>query len=179
MAPGYIGWAVPGLGVTQIGLACRTGGKPDLTALTGRLDAVFDLSAARIVERRSGPIPVGGTVTPFAAERVLLVGDAAGLVSPLTAGGIHPAFRYGRRAGELIANHLLAGGPDPGAVLAGEYPRYRWKTMLRRGLDRDPPNWLYDLTLGMAPMRAFARLVYFHRKGLKSRSAWRDMMRLG
>jgi geranylgeranyl reductase family protein len=177
LSPGYIGWAVPGVGVTQVGLAGRLGEKPDTVALVDKLRDVFDFSGARIVERRSGPIPVGGAVHPFAAERVLLVGDAAGLVSPLTAGGIHPAFRYGRRAAQVISDYLQDGGPDPGRVLAREYPRYRWKALLRRGLDRDPPNWLYDWTLGLPPMRAFAQLVYFHRKGLKTRAGWRDLLR--
>jgi geranylgeranyl reductase family protein len=177
LSPGYIGWAVPGVGVTQVGLAGRLGEKPGTESLAGKLDEVFDFSAARIIERRSGPIPVGGAVHPFAAERVLLVGDAAGLVSPLTAGGIHPAFRYGRRAAQVISDHLLDGGPAPGRVLDREYPRYRWKALLRRGLDRDPPNWLYDWTLGLPPMRAFAQLVYFHRKGLKTRAGWRDLLR--
>lgn len=175
LAPGYIGWVVPGAGVTQVGLACRQGEKPELDPLMERIKSVFDFSRARVVERRSGPIPVGGVVQPFWRDRVLLVGDAAGLVSPLTAGGIHPAFRYGKRAAELIADHLLDGGPAPGPVLAREYPRYRCKTWLRRGFDRDPPDWLYDWTLGLAPMRAFAQLVYFHRKGLKSGAAWRDL----
>ena len=177
LAPGYIGWAVPGVGVTQVGLAGRLGEKPSTDALIARLQDVFNFSNAQIVERRSGAIPVGGMVRPFAAERVLLVGDAAGLVSPLTAGGIHPAFRYGRRAAQAISDHLLDGGPDPGHELAREYPRYRWKALLRRGLDRDPPNWIYDWTIGLPPTRAFARLVYFHRKGLKTRAGWRDLLR--
>jgi flavin-dependent dehydrogenase len=177
LSPGYIGWAVPGVGVTQIGLAGRLGEKPSTDALIDKLRGVFGFENARIVERRSGPIPVGGAVRPFAAERVLLVGDAAGLVSPLTAGGIHPAFRYGRRAAQVISDYLLDDGPDPGRVLAREYPRYRWKALLRRGLDRDPPNWLYDWTLALPPMRAFAQLVYFHRKGLKTRAGWRDLLR--
>lgn len=179
LSPGYIGWAVPGVGVTQIGLAGRLGEKPSVEGLRAKLGGVFDFSKARFVERRSGPIPVGGLVTPHSDENVLLVGDAAGLVSPLTGGGIHPAFRYGRRAAQVISDYLLDGGPDPGRVLAREYPRYRWKALLRRGLDRDPPNWLYDLTLGLPPMRAFARLVYFHRRGLKSCAAWRDLLRGG
>ncbi len=33
----------------------------------------------------------------------MLVGDAAGMVSPATGGGIRFAFRYGRRAAQLIA----------------------------------------------------------------------------
>ena len=177
LSPGYIGWAVPGVGVTQIGLAGRLGAKPSTDGLAEKLGRVFDFSQARLVERRSGPIPVGGAIHPFHAENVLLVGDAAGLVSPLTAGGIDPAFRYGKRAGQVIGDHLLDGGPDPARVLAREYPRYRWKALLRRALDRDPPNWVYDWTLGLPPMRAVAQLVYFHHDGLKSRAGWRAVFR--
>ncbi len=177
IAPGYIGWAVPGVGVTQIGLACRRADKPNLTRLVEKLSGVFDMDGARIVARRSGPIPVGGLIRPFAGDRVLLIGDAAGLVSPLTAGGIHPAFRYGRRAAQVISDHLFDGGPDPAAVLAREVPRYRWKGLLRRLLSLGPPNWLFDATLHLPPTRAAARLIYFHRKGLASGAAWRDLLR--
>ncbi len=177
LAPGYIGWAVPGVGVTQIGLARRRGDKPSADDLAEKLGAVFDFSRARLVERRSGPIPVGGTVRPVARDNVLLIGDAAGLVSPLTAGGIHPAFRYGRRAGQVISDHLQHGGADPGQVLAREYPRYRWKALLRQAFDRDPPNWFYDWTLALPPMRALAQLIYFHHDGLTSRAGWRAMFR--
>ncbi len=176
LAPGYIGWVVPGVGVTQVGLASRDGTKPRYDGLLGKLSETFDFTRARVVERRSGPIPIGGTVAPFAGDRVLLVGDAAGLVSPLTAGGIHPALRFGRRAAELIADHLCEDGPDPGRILAAEYPRYRWKMLLRRGIDRDPPNWMYDWSLGLPVTRALARLIYFHHKGLKSAAAWRDLL---
>lgn len=177
LSPGYIGWAVPGVGMTQIGLAGRLGEKPSADVLADKLANVFDFSHARLVERRSGPIPVGGRVDPVAAERVLLMGDAAGLVSPLTAGGIHLAVRYGGRAGELIGDHILHDGPEPGRVLSGEYPRFRWKALLRRAFDRDPPNWLYERTLGLPPMRILAQLVYFHHEGLKSRAGWRVMLR--
>ena len=176
IAPGYIGWAVPGVGVTQIGLACRRADKPNLTRLVDKLSRVFDLGDARIVARRSGPIPVGGPVHPFAGDGVMLIGDAAGLVSPLTAGGIHPAFQYGRRAAQIISDHLFDGGPDPALVLAREAPRYRWKGALRRLLSLGPPNWLFDATLHLPPTRAMARLIYFHRKGLASGQAWRDLL---
>jgi flavin-dependent dehydrogenase len=179
IAPGYIAWAVPGVGVTQVGLACRRRDRPSLQQLTEKLSTLFDFSGARIVERRSGPIPVGGLVRPFAGERVLLVGDAAGLVSPLTAGGIYPAIRFGRRAAAAVADHLGNSGPDPARVLAAQVPRYRWKSWLRCGLGLGPPNWMFDAALGLPPMRAFARLVYFHRKGLKSAAAWRDLLGRG
>ncbi len=187
-APGYIAWAVPGVGgITQIGLACRRADRPELAAFTEKLRRVFDFSRASVVARRSGPIPVGGAVSPVHAPGVALIGDAAGLVSPLTAGGIFNAYHFGRRAAELVAGYLDGAGPEsntepgpePGPVLAAEYPRYRWKSLLRRGLDLGPPNWLFDAALGLAPMRALARLVYFHTKGLGSAAAWRDLIRGG
>ena len=175
LAPGYIAWAVPGLDFTQIGLACRRGEKPSLSRLTRKLGALFDFSQARIVGHRSGLIPVGGAVHPVWAPGVLLVGDAAGLVSPLTGGGIHTAFEFGRRAGDAVAEYLEQGAPDPGPRMAAAYPRYRWKGWLRRLLDIDPPDWLYERVLGFGPVRALARLIYFHRKGLASPAAWRDI----
>ena len=63
----------------------------------------------RVVERRSGLIPCGGPPVRIAAPGVLLIGDAAGWVSPMTGGGIRLAFRYARRAASLIADHLQAG----------------------------------------------------------------------
>ena len=92
-----------------------------------KLARLFDLGDARIIGRRGGLIPVGGRVASFGAERVLLVGDAAGIVSPLTAGGIHTALESGWRAGHAVADHLLDGAPASGAMLADAYPRFFWK----------------------------------------------------
>lgn len=188
MAPGYIGWVAPGVGrsgqdITQVGLAAKRADKPNLARFEARIREVFDFSAAEVAERRSGVIPCGGTLRRVAAPgsdgggSVLLVGDAAGMVSPATAGGIYTAFFWGREAGARIAEFLDGRAPDPALTLPAEYPRFRMKGMLRRALDVGPPNWLLNLTVGTAPMRAFARLVYFHTKGLKSKAAWRDMVR--
>lgn len=176
LAPGYIGWLVPGPdGITQVGLACSRPERPDLARFVDRVASVFDFSRARVVARRSGAIPVGGRVRPFAAAGVLLVGDAAGLVSPLTAGGIYTALKFGRRAGELIADHLATGEIDPAAVLAREYPRFFWKGLLRRLADRGVPDAIINRALALTPTRRLAQLVYFHSKGLGSAAAWRDL----
>jgi flavin-dependent dehydrogenase len=95
---------------------------------------------------------------------VLLTGDAAGLVSPLTAGGIRLAFQYGRRAGGAIANYLLDEGPDPGAVMAYEYPRFGAKTWMRRLWSMAPPNAMLNATLFTPPMRALAQRIYFEKR---------------
>jgi hypothetical protein len=95
---------------------------------------------------------------------VLLVGDAAGMVSPATGGGIRLAFRFGRRAAHAIADHLMYLGPAPETVLAREFPRFGLKRLLRLGLDLAPPNALVDAALATAPMRWLAGRLYFHRR---------------
>jgi hypothetical protein len=40
---------------------------------------------------------------------------------------------------------------------------------LRRILDLNPPNGLYNLLLGSAPFRSAAAEIYFHRRTMKSR----------
>lgn len=174
LAPGYLGWAVPGLGVTQLGLAARAPHRPELEALRERVAAVCDLSGSTVVGRRGGLIPCGGAVRPAAAPGALLVGDAAGLVSPLTAGGIHLALHFGREAGRAVAAELHDGVPAT-VRLARRYPRPAVKRMLRRLCDTRPANRLLDLTLDQLLFRLVARLVFFHHRGLLSPRAWREV----
>jgi flavin-dependent dehydrogenase len=164
-ARGYLAWVAPAPGFFQVGLATNDRVKPDLKAFVAHTEPLFEFSRAEVKERRSGLIPCGGPVQPFAAPNVLLVGDAAGHVSPLTGGGIRLAFQYGRRSAQLIADHLTRNGPPPERVLARELPSFSKKLLLRKIMDLGPPNWLYNTLIGTAPMRWFARQVYFHRRG--------------
>jgi flavin-dependent dehydrogenase len=179
LAPGYIGWAAPGPDVTQLGLAVSGGRKPDLAGFMAKTRPLFHWDKSTIRERRSGLIPCGGPLRRFANGNVMLIGDAAGWVSPMTAGGIRTAFRFGRRAGTLTADHLLNGGPRPDAVLKRQLPRFFLKGLMRRGLDLNWPNPVLNAALSTAPMRALAQAVYFHRRGahgvdLQSYRRWLD-----
>ncbi len=164
LAPGYIAWAAPAPGVVQVGLAVREGSKPDLAAFLARTEAKFGWNGMRVVERRSGLIPCGGPLRRIAAPGVLLVGDAAGWVSPMTGGGIRLAFKFGRQAASLVADHLLNGGATPEVALQRALPAFHAKRMLRSLLDLAPPNALIDLALATAPMRRLAERLYFHRR---------------
>jgi digeranylgeranylglycerophospholipid reductase len=164
LARGYLAWVAPAPGFFQVGLATIADAKPDLKAFLNHTETLFGYSSAAIKERRSGLIPCGGPVNDFAASNVLLIGDAAGHVSPLTGGGIRLAFRYGRRAGQLIADHLLRHGPPPETILAMELPSFTKKRVLRKVMNLGPPNWLYDMLIGTPAMNWFARRVYFHRR---------------
>lgn len=174
-APGYIGWIVPGVGLTQVGLAARRPYRPDLDGFLAHVSRAVDLRDGREIGRRGGLIPVGGTVRPFASSDVVLVGDAAGLVSPLTAGGIHMALRSGAAAGVAIASHLLDGGPAPHHALERIYPSFAAKRLLRRAFDLRPPNPLLDLMIDTPIFRALAQTVFFHHRGLLSAETWRDL----
>ena len=177
LAPGYIGWAIPGVGgVTQIGLACRAPYRPNLRAFRQKLGTLFDFSEAQIVGRRGGMIPIGGRVGCFSADNVLLVGDAAGLASSLTAGGIHAALESGWRAGHAVADYLTDGGLEPGRALQARNPSSSWKRILRKAFDYDAPNGLYDWALTTPVMRAAARVVYFRKRGLLSASSWSEVL---
>ncbi|HWM60542.1 MAG TPA: NAD(P)/FAD-dependent oxidoreductase [Rhizomicrobium sp.] len=165
IAPGYIAWMVPGVGATQIGLAASRPARPDLGALLRRLKAFFDIRDIRVTSRRSGLIPSGGVVSDLGSRRVMLVGDAAGMVSPVTGGGIHTALHFGRRAAVLIANYLNDRGPEPARAMAAEAPRYGAKLWLRRALDLAPPNALINAALMTEPMRRLAQRLYFHSRG--------------
>jgi digeranylgeranylglycerophospholipid reductase len=164
LAPGYIAWAAPGPDVVQLGLAVRDGTKPDLAAFMAATERRFGWSGMKVVGRRSGLIPCGGRLDRTAAPGVKLIGDAAGWVSPATGGGIRLAFKYGRRAAALVADHLMGMGPAPEAQLARDVPTFRLKRILRGALDLAPPNWMVNLSLATPPMRRFAERVYFHRR---------------
>lgn len=161
-APGYIAWAAVSPIGAQIGLAVSNGRRPRIEAFTREAERIFRLDPARAKERRAGLIPCGGVVEHWRREGAMLVGDAAGMVSPLTGGGIHPALALGRRAGQAVADHLRAGGPPPDVAVLAAIPDYRIKIVMRRMLDLAPPNWMFDLVLSTAPMATLARRVFFH-----------------
>jgi flavin-dependent dehydrogenase len=167
-ASGYIGWAIPGPRVLQVGIACTEDRKPDIGAFFDHIQPVLKSSMPRIVERRGGLIPVGGLVRPFYNDRVILVGDAAGTVSPLTAGGIHTALFYGRRLGMLIEDYLKHDGPHPGAVLTKDYPRFLLKQAYRR-LFEQAPDWTFEALLRTPGFNHLADATFFLKKRLPGR----------
>jgi geranylgeranyl reductase family protein len=164
IAPGYIAWAVPGVGVMQVGAAARHGKRPDIEALVSLLQSRYGIAKGRIVARRSGIIPAGATLKRTHSGRVMLIGDAAGHVSPLTGGGIAQTLRLGRRTAQLASDWLMAGAIHPAVALAREAPRFRTKLLMRRAFDMAPPNWVWNMALRTMPFRSVAQSIYFHRR---------------
>jgi digeranylgeranylglycerophospholipid reductase len=180
LAPGYIGWMVTGVGVVQVGLARRV--RTDASAATAAMKAflekiapICDFRGTSPAAIRAGMIPCGGVVKPVAARRVLLVGDAAGMVSPVTAGGIHTALKHGSAAAHAIADYLNGKMDDPSTWFVRSYPRFRTKRLLRFLFDHFQSDLAFDLLLGTRFMRAAASVVYFHHRGAFDRGT--DTMR--
>jgi flavin-dependent dehydrogenase len=172
--PGYIGWVVQGVAGTQVGLARRQredqgGLKRAMASFLDKIAPVFDFRGLVPHSVRAGLIPCGGVVRPAATRRALLVGDAAGMVSPVTAGGIHMALRHGLLTGHAIADFLSGRGPDPVQRLAQTYPTFRTKRVLRFLFDHFQTDWAFNLLLATRPVREAASLVYFHRRSVIDR----------
>jgi len=173
LAPGYIGWMVAGVGVVQVGLAGRTGSagrapapQAAMAAFLDKIAPIADFRGRAPDAVRAGQIPCGGVVRPVADSRVLLLGDAAGMVSPLTAGGIHTALQHGAAAGHAIGDFLAGRGEDPSRRFVAGYPSFRLKRALRWVYDHFQSDWAFNVLLGSRAMREAASLVYFHRKGV-------------
>jgi len=170
LAPGYIGWVVAGPNGVQVGLAQRLRGqrRPAVEAIdqfVRKIAPIVDLRGVRPSAVRAGMIPCGGVVKPVAARRVLLTGDAAGMVSPVTAGGIHTALKHGLAAGHAIADYLGGKREDPSGWFVRSYPGFRVKRLLRFVFDRFQSDVLFNLLLHTRLVRTAASIVYFHRKG--------------
>ncbi len=133
VAPGYLAWIVHDGEQVHLGV----GGYPSrfdplkaLREFRNSVDNIVDLSNAKLIERRGGRIPVGGVLRRIANEHGLLVGDAAGAVSPLTAGGLDPCMRLSAFAARVIGDYLETGDRDTLSSYSGELFRARFVSRL-------------------------------------------------
>jgi flavin-dependent dehydrogenase len=141
LAPGYLAWVVNDGRHAHVGVAGYADRFPDgmrraLQRFAPSAPGLPGVDRAARVERRGGPIPVGGLLRRIGCADGLLVGDAAGAVSPLTAGGLDPCLRLSEHAAAVLDDALRSGRPDAvtpydGATLRA---RFRGRLALRRGL---------------------------------------------
>jgi flavin-dependent dehydrogenase len=170
-APGYLAWVVNDGQHAHVGVAGYTdrfphGLRRTMERFAAQAPGLGGTDRPEKVERRGGPIPVGGVLRRISCTEGLLVGDAAGAVSPLTAGGLDPCLRLSERAAAVLDDALRTGRPQAlagydGAVLRA---RFRGRLTLRRGLAqvRTPAAATAAFTLLRTPFgQAAARRVLF------------------
>lgn len=169
IAPGYIAWVVADGSEAHVGVAGYRGEFDPARAL-----AVFrrqtGFATARVLERRGGLIPVNGVLRTIANEHALLVGDAAGAVSPLTAGGLDGAMRLSTHAADILTAYLQRG--DRTALRAYDGARLQTRFLARRWMRKAMRLMQHPLLmeagvamLHLPPLRAFAAHVFFSRGG--------------
>lgn len=150
LAPGYLGWLVHDGEEVHLGVAGysnRFNPRAALEVLRTRMQRVLPLERGRIVERRGGWIPVNGILPAIVNARGLLLGDAAGAVSPLTAGGLDPCLRLSGLAVRQIAAYLAGENRHALGELEGRRfrRRFRGRLALRRAWDLMQSRWTMEL----------------------------------
>jgi geranylgeranyl reductase family protein len=101
-------WVFPKRDHLSVGILSMRRRSPDLHAMLERYLERVGIDKVQRVERHGYLIPVHPRPGRLARGRVLLVGDTAGLVDPITAEGISHAVLSGR----LAANAICEGGLD-------------------------------------------------------------------
>jgi geranylgeranyl reductase family protein len=134
-------WVFPKRTHLSVGILCTRRICPDLQ--TQLADYLQRLGITRIqkTERHGYLIPLAPRPGPLARGRILLVGDAAGLVDPVTAEGITHAIV----SGQLAAAALTEGGLDAAKV------GHLYQSLLEK-------NILGELRAG----RFLANILYHH-----------------
>ncbi|MGI0071621.1 MAG: geranylgeranyl reductase family protein [Thermoplasmata archaeon] len=123
-APGLFGWWIPdGVGGARVGIAADADG----TSARAYFDRLLDYLAHRFGERLANPtaylvsgIPIG-TVPKTSGPGVLLVGDAAAQVKPLSGGGIYTGMRCAEILADIADGALRAN--DLSATALAAYDR--------------------------------------------------------
>ena len=118
IAPGGYGWIIPKSPTTaNVGIGIRTTfksgkGKDRLEYFVHKCPLTADkLSSGKVRTMIADPLPIDGAVSRTYSDKVLLVGDAAGMVMPTNGGGIPTAMVSGRIAGQIAALHVRRNEP--------------------------------------------------------------------
>ena len=108
-APGGFAWVVPfkraDRPFNRVGMLCDNNAAPRFAAFTQGIRAQYSLDEADWPEARLKVLPLAPVPKTF-TNRVVAVGDAAGLVKPTTGGGIYYGLVSGHLASEVLDGAL-------------------------------------------------------------------------
>jgi digeranylgeranylglycerophospholipid reductase len=104
-APGGYAWVFPkSENVANVGLGVRNiHEKPAIEYLKDFIENDPRFQNARVVRISGGICPVSGTLDTIVDNGLMLVGDAAGQLIPMTGAGIHSGIEAGKMAGRVAA----------------------------------------------------------------------------
>lgn len=129
-APGFFAWEIPCGEFTRVGLCVpESEGAP--WPYLSRLLTDLNLES-RVIGRSCGRIPIGRRRT-ISSDRVMLVGDAASQVKPVSGGGIYPSMVAAPILADVASSALDAG--DLSARRLSRYDR-RYRRAVGKDLDR-------------------------------------------
>lgn len=171
LAPSYLAWVAHDGEQAHIGVGGYPGMFDPVRALEkfrAGLSEIIDLRNAKQIERRGGRIPVGGVLRNISNRHGLLVGDAAGAVSPLTAGGLDPCMRLSTLAAKVVAEFLESQNEQVLGAYSGDLFRARFTSRLwmRRIVATTRQPWLIELacaSMRLPILNRFAWHVFFGR----------------
>lgn len=127
IAPKGFAWAVPvrrsSGSFARIGVMAESEAGAYFARMLARVRERWGVSVPDTLPPRRRMLPLGSVKRTF-AERVLAVGDAAGLVKPTTGGGIYYSVVSGELAAEVMASRLAV--DDLSAAAMREYED-RWR----------------------------------------------------
>jgi flavin-dependent dehydrogenase len=142
LVPGGYGWVFPKGDHANIGLGGWEREGPGLRAHLGRLCAAHGVAAEDLEGVRGYRLPLRAPRTTLARGRAAIVGDAAGLVDPISGDGMFEAFLSAQLVFEAVLD-LLAGHADGldayGQRLSRQLGTHLWASWgVKAALDRFP-----------------------------------------
>ena len=125
-ATGYF-WVFPKRDCVQVGVGApvHSSARPLPARLKSFLETRPDLRERKVLSRRAALLP-GGVARRLVADGAMVVGDAAGLVNPLTGGGLIFAVLSGQMAGQVAADAVISGQTEADSLR--RYRRYLQRT---------------------------------------------------
>jgi geranylgeranyl reductase family protein len=152
VAPRGFAWVVPAQrGATacaRVGLMCERDARDFFDRFLGRIAPRWDidLNAFRCsgASPRSKVLPLGPIERTY-MSRLVVVGDAAGLVKATTGGGIYYSLVSGRLAAEVLSDALAADDLSERSLSVYEH---RWRALL--GDELSAQSMLRDIANGLS-----------------------------
>lgn len=127
-APGFFAWEIPCGDFTRVGLCTSWSAGPPAPYLKHLLSRLG--YSDKVIGMSCGRIPVGHRRT-MSSDRIMLVGDAASQIKPISGGGIYPSMIAAPLLAEVASSAIAEN--DLSAKRLGEYDR-RFEAVVGREL---------------------------------------------